>query len=66
MDIKVIDWTKVLQPELAYTAAEIAAMLEMNIITTRRYLRRSADSGTLRMRLKGRVKLYTLPKVRDE
>ena len=56
-----IDWTKVLKPELAYTAAEIAAMLEMNIITVRRYLRRSADAGTLRVRLKGRVKLYTLP-----
>jgi len=58
---KDIDWEKVLDPNLAYTAKEIASLLGMNIMTTRRYLRRARYTGRLVMRRKGRIQLYALP-----
>jgi len=59
---KIIDWTEHLDQGLAYTAKEISELMGMNILTTRRYLRRSVAVRMLDMRPKGRIHLYALPK----
>jgi DNA-binding transcriptional regulator PaaX len=49
-----------LQPNLAYTANDIAKMLNIDPITARKYCRRGVVMGLLEMRKKGRFKVYAL------
>ena len=54
------EWYKLLDPNLAYTAKEIALLMGVNIITARRHIQRAVAYGLLEERRKGRVKFYAL------
>ena len=54
------EWFKLLDPNLAYTAKEIALLMGVNIITARRHIHRAVAYGLLDERRKGRVKFYAL------
>jgi len=58
--MKRINWRELLDPHLAYTAKEIALLLDVNIITARNYIYRAVAANILEERRKGRIKLYAL------
>jgi len=53
-------WIKLLRPNLAYTAKEIALLMNVNIITARQHIHRAVAYGVLEERRRGRVKFYAL------
>ncbi|RLE67032.1 MAG: hypothetical protein DRJ38_00230 [Thermoprotei archaeon] len=55
-----VEWSKLLDPNLAYTAKEIALLLGVKVVTARRYIYRAIACGILEERQKGRVKFYAL------